>query len=90
MNPNTVGNTQPASTENMVLNTAEQIVEKITNTTTPEASAGVLIDWSIQMLESALGLGGQAATADAVKEHVATLKANKAALATAVAATPAE
>lgn len=79
----TEGGTGGTST---VVETVEEIVEKVTNTTSPAASAEVLVDWVIRSLGSALNLGGMAATVDAVKAHVGDLEAKKTELASAVAA----
>lgn len=61
-----------------VVSTVEEIIEAITNTQTPAASAEVLLGWIIHRLEGATSLGD-------VQSHLADLKANKDALAQAVA-----
>ncbi len=72
-------NPAPEGFASPVIETAEEVLEKITNTNTPAASAGVMIDWIIQMIEHhPNGASG------AVQE----LKDNKESLAQAVAANP--
>lgn len=63
----------------------ERVTEAITNTQTPEASAGALIDFFLNIFESISQAVNPAAAASQAKEVVA---ANKPALATAVAANP--
>lgn len=75
--------TSEQGTGSMVVKTAEDIIEDVTNTQTPTASAEVLIGWIIKSIEQALG--GANPTA-AVQAHLADLQNNKESLAQAVAA----
>ena len=65
------------------IKTVESVIEKVTNTTTPQASAGVLLDWVIGILRNVAGSQNPAAAAD---KHIATIEDHKGALAAAVAA----
>jgi hypothetical protein len=76
------------ATSSPILKTIEDIVETITNTQTPQASAGVLLDWTIAAIRSAIRLGGFSATADAIGALAAGLEQHKDALSEAVAANP--
>jgi len=67
------------------LETIEQIAETVTNTTTPQASAAVLIGWFISILHSVSSSPSPAAAANV---HAQRLVETKDDLAAAVAATP--
>lgn len=77
------GGTGEAST---VLETVEQIGEKITGTATPGESVGVLLDWFAGLFRQIAGSDHPPAAAAAAAETVA---AHKDALTAAVLATPA-
>jgi hypothetical protein len=68
------------------MKTIEQIIEEITNTTTPVSSAGVLVGWFSDLLKEIAGSGAQATSTAA--QHAAALEANKESISAAVAANP--
>ena len=68
------------------MKTIEQIIEEITNTTTPVSSASVLVGWFSDLLKEIAGSG--AAATDVAAQHAEALDAHKETISAAVAANP--